>query len=195
MALTIVATPGAANANSYLTLAEAVAYFEGRATAQEWEDADSQEALLVMATRVLDAVLSPGRQLILGDDCECSYYRIRPHWTGAPATEAQALAWPRTGMYNRNGFAIASTVVPQDLKNAVAELAYQLAREDRTLDNDVAVKGIRSVQAGSVSVSFKDGMIDDVRMLPQAVLYLLVPSWIADEVKEYTNTLEFEVIP
>lgn len=193
MALTLVATPGAANANSYPTLEEATAYFEGRSTVQEWEDADSKEALLVMATRAIDMLLAPGgRTLISGAS---PYFRVRPHWTGAPATAAQALAWPRIGMTNRNGFPIAENIVPQELKDAVSEFAGQLSKADRTLDNSVAVQGITSVKAGSVAVTFKNDGILTTKVIPDAVLFLLVPSWMTDEVIEGAYSAQFEVMP
>jgi hypothetical protein len=191
VALVINATPGAADANSYLTLAEATAYFESRAPLPAWDNAPSQEALLVMATRVMDMALS-GSKILVDDD----HYRIMPKWAGAPATETQALAWPRIGMLNRNGFAIPSDSIPNDLKAAVAELAGQLAVADLTLDNKIAVQGIQSVSAGPVSVSFKNAGIRVTKLLPDSVLFLLVPSWYTEETTETIyNTFDFEVIP
>lgn len=193
MALTLIATPGASNANSFLTLAEAVAYYEGRLEVPEWEDADSQEALLVMATRLLVASYSPLRKLVRVSPPGQSYYLIRPTWTGAPTTTTQRLPWPRSGMYDRNGVAIADTVVPQDLKEATAELAGHLAKGDRSFDNDAAVQGISSVKAGSVSVSFRDGA-DATKLIPDVVFDLLVPSWLTDEIIEQANKAEFDVV-
>ena len=53
---TLVATPGASNANSYTTVAEATAYFESRLYRSTWENADpaDQTVALIWATRVLD---------------------------------------------------------------------------------------------------------------------------------------------
>lgn len=192
MAFTLVATPGASNANSYVSLEEAEEFAEARATVTEWEDHENQEGLLATATRVIDSVLTAGRRRV---DADPPYYVIRPTWTGAPATETQALAWPRTGMTNRNGFPIASTVIPTELKQAVTELAIQLAVSDRTIDNDNAVKGITSVKAGSVSVSFADpNKIMTTKVLPDIVLMYLVPSWLTEEVIEGATSIDFEVI-
>ncbi len=193
MSLVIVATPGAADANSYLTLVEAQAYFESRLPLPEWDDADSQDALLVMATRVIEALFSPSRKLVRVAPPNQSYYITRPTWTGSPATATQALAWPRLGMLDRNGNAIAVTVVPQVLKEATAELAGQLAKGDRTADNDAAVQGITSIKAGSVALTFKSDALTS-NVIPDFVLNLLVPSWLTDELYEPANPAFIDVV-
>jgi hypothetical protein len=81
MAITIVATPGAANANSYLTLAEAQAIIDGfvqDADVIAWASAttDQKNRALFSATQRLD----------------------RERFLGARATDTQALQWPRTGV-------------------------------------------------------------------------------------------------
>lgn len=196
MALTLVATAGAANANSYLTEAEAESYYESRpgVVFDAWDDADSKAALLVMATRVLDAFMS-GRKMSATVENK-PVIRTRGAWTGVAATAVQSLAWPRIGMLNRNGFAIAETAIPQELKDAVAELAGQLARKDTTLDNSNAIQGITSAKAGSVSVSYGDSAkIMLSKPVPEMVLDLLVPSWFTDEtiVSAYGG-IDFEVM-
>ena len=81
MAVVIVATPGAANANSYVTLAEAQAIIDGfvqDADVQHWGsgNTDSRNRALFTATQRLD----------------------RERFLGARATDTQALQWPRTGV-------------------------------------------------------------------------------------------------
>jgi hypothetical protein len=81
MAVVIVATPNAANANSYLTLAEAQAIIDGfvqDADVQHWGsgNTDSRNRALFTATQRLD----------------------RERFLGARATDTQALQWPRTGV-------------------------------------------------------------------------------------------------
>lgn len=161
--MALVATPGAADANSYLTVAEADAYFETRLQATRWTsivDDVVKETALIMATRVIDS---------------------RICFTGVAATGTQALAWPRAGMFNRNGFAIGEDVVPQALKDATAELAYMLLASDVTLESDAAVQGISRIKAGPVDISFRDSI--ESRDVPSNVSELFVPSWLcpADE--------------
>lgn len=179
--MALVATPGAANANSYATVAELDTYAATRPGAPAWfataATAD-KEAALIMATRMLDG---------------------RLNWTGAPTTPAtQALGWPRTGMLNRNSYAIDSAVLPLGLVEATCEQALQMGGTGNGLaDNDPINQGITSVKAGSVAVTFKE--IDestpesaDVQFrkkeqelawasVPDSVRALLVPSWYTTE--------------
>ncbi len=193
MALVLDASVGGANSNSYLTSSEADDYFASRlALPVEWGDSDtSKDALLVMATRTIDKLLTPYKNLFYQNGV--AYYRIRPEWTGSPASVTQRLCWPRTGMFDRNNNAIASNVIPQDLKEAVAEFAGQLGVGDRTLDNDVIVQGITSVKAGSVAVAFKtDGLLPQV--IPDSVWNLLVNSWMTEELYEPALRAIFDII-
>lgn len=175
------ATPGGASANSYATTDDLDAYAETRPGTPSWfatADDTAKEAALVMATRKLDGALV---------------------WTGAATTpETQALCWPRTGMSNRHGAAIGSSVLPQQLKDATCELALQMGTTGTGLaDNDALLQGITSVKAGSVAVTFKE--IDESSVesadiqfrkkeqelawagLPDTVRLLLVPSWYTTE--------------
>lgn len=195
MSFTLVATAGAANANSYLTVEEAQNYFDSRipgAIATAWDNTDSQEAALATATRVLDLMFLGRRVRVDGDP---GYYRVGPAWTGVAASTTQKLAWPRLGMFDRNNYPISELVIPSELKDAVAELAGQLALSDRTLDSDTAVQGITDVSAGSVSVSFKDSAVT-TKIMPDIVWSLLVPSWFTEEIMmpALGGNLLFEVL-
>lgn len=192
MAVTLIATPGAANANSYLTAVEAQAYMDTRITIREWDDADSQDVLLIMATRVLDALSQPYKTLCPPSGGSPAYYIVRPQWTGAPATTTQRLAWPRLGMFDYNGNAINPATIPQTLKDVTAELAAQLAQEDRTLDNSVITQGLTSIKAGSVALTFKQNIMPQV--IPDAVYNMMPLSWLTDELYLLANEAIFDVI-
>jgi hypothetical protein len=190
---TVDVTPGSADANSYVTVEEAQAYFDGRIAIPEWTDSEVKDALVIMATTVIDNMFSGVK--VVNKDVDPPFMWVLPRWTGVPTDAAvQALAWPRIGMVNRNGAPIPPDVIPRDLKRATAELAGQLARTDLTIDNDVAVQGIKSVSAGSVSVAFRDAGIATTRMIPDAVMMMLVPSWYTDEGQLYMSTVDFEVL-
>lgn len=80
MPLVLDATAGGASSNSYVSLADANSYFEGRPFASAWDDATDpeREKALVYATTILD----------------------RERWAGAKGVTyegaaTQALAWPR----------------------------------------------------------------------------------------------------
>ena len=112
MTLTLTATAGSASANTFITLADANSYHEARVNNSDWTGATdaNKNAALVWATRLLDD---------------------QP-WYGQITATTQALRWPRTGCYDREGNALASTTIPAFLENATAELAMFLLAEDRT---------------------------------------------------------------
>lgn len=192
MSVTIIATPGAVNANSYVTEAEATTYFESRLPlAKPWEDVDDQSAALVMATRLMDSMFMGKRALRKCSDGTYVYVTTR-RWKGMPASTSQRLAHPRVGLYDRNGNAISSTIIHPDLKDATAELAGQLNIADTTLDDSNVTGGISSVKAGSVSVTFKENI--EQYILPTAVINLLPLSFFYDEEVEPAMSAQFDVI-
>ncbi len=257
---TITATIGGLRSNSYELLTEAATYFDERlALPTPWvASGDNSIRALIMATRVMDVMNVPHRTLRFNER-DGQYYYTSRQWTGAPATATQRLAWPRTGMLDRNGnsldFTVTSisvaaaavvvtdrahgrvtgdkvfflgtnstptidgeqtvtvlsttsfsvvvtttvagsagsmTFIPQELKDAESEFAGQLLIADTTLDNPVIIQGLTSVKAGSVALTFKD-MIES-HVLPDAVLNMMPPSWLTDELVEPATPAEFDVI-
>ena len=190
---TIDATVGGASSNSYATLAEVNTYFDERlALVPPWvASGDTSLRAMLMATRNLENFATSIRRLVTPTGGIPSYYVTARHWTGSPASSTQRLSWPRVGMYDANGNEIASNVIPQALKDAEAEFAGQLLKADVTLNNDVIVQGVTSVKAGSVAVTFKDQIVKQV--IPDAVLDLLVPGWLTDELYEPANPAFIEV--
>lgn len=193
MAPVIIETPGASNANSYETHEEANVYFEERIPITPPWVASGQEVYLLTATRALDALNQPRKTLFQPDDGRDAYYIINRQWTGSPATTTQRLAWPRIGMFDRNGNAIPSDIIPQDLKDAQSEFAGQLKQGDRTLDNDVIVQGLTSIRAGSVALAFKKNIIPQV--IPDMVFNLMPQSWLTDQRYEPAEQALFDVVP
>jgi hypothetical protein len=180
------ATVGGANANSYLTVTEATAYFATRLYSSVWTAASNgdKEAALIWATRLIDAKIKPEwdqkefpqdatirRISTITADGQCFIC-----WNGAATDNVQALAWPRTGMKNKNGYDILSNVIPQQLKDVTCELALLLLTGDRTAENEIDVLGLTGIKAGPVELSFKN-TIEQAKILPIAVIDLLVPSW------------------
>lgn len=175
----IVATPGSATANSYITLAEAEVYISSRLSVTGWPTAlsanDTKIAAILWATRILDGVC----------------------WRGMAASADQALAWPRSGVY-RHGHVLDTDVIPTELKNATAELARQLILSDLTADSDTQSQGISRIKAGPVELQFRDDFVK--KHLPDAVLMLLPQSFICDnwknsiEIHEEPNMYYFDVM-
>jgi hypothetical protein len=157
MALTLVATVGATNANSYATVAEGTTYHEGHLYADDWTGASTttKTAALVMATRVLDEQYA---------------------WEAYPVDPDQALQWPRSGVMDFLDLStILDTALPQKLKDATCELARQLIASDRTADNQVDAQGVTSLSVGSISLAFRNSGIES-RPIPDAVRRM-IPTW------------------
>lgn len=157
--ITLVASPGLVNSNTYCTEAEAEAYIETRLFTSNWLTASvaDKRAALVWATRTLDSLVQ---------------------WEGYQKYPGvQALQWPRGGLETRGGQAyLNDSVIPQELKDATTEFARQLLIADRTGDSDVETQGIRSLSVGPISLSFSDTV--RAKVLPDAVKNLLVPEWV-----------------
>lgn len=179
MVLTV--TPGDPNANGYADVAYITAYLSGRGVmATLWDAVEDKEFAAARAALMIDVMLSPRRV----QDIDRQLTLIYPTWTGAPASATQAMAWPRTGMTNRNGVPILSTVIPIELQSAVAELAGVSAGKDLTLDNATALKGIKTLGVGPINFGFKDNVMT-TKVLPDFVTFLLVPSWMTDTDVEF----------
>lgn len=152
--MALVTTPGAANADSYVTLVEAAAYFTARGIAT-WTGSDTvKENALRLGTSYLD-----------------NAYRGR--WIGLTATATQSLAWPRVDgsrslssgctypLTDENGWEIAIDVVPQQIKTATLEAAL-LAMSGVTLEPTLvrggAIKSIgKSVGPLRKDITYMDG--------------------------------------
>ena len=132
MALTLIATCGASNANSYCTLEEANTYHEGHLYAATWNNATdaNKKTALVMATRLLDQGIK---------------------WTSSKNSSSQALEWPRTAAYDPDGYLISTSEIPTFLKNATAEFARWLLAEDRTAEPDTI--GFKKLSVGDLSLT------------------------------------------
>lgn len=145
--MTLVTTPGAADADSYASVAAADAYFSSRGVTT-WTGADSvKEAALRRATTYLD-----------------SQYRDR--WVGRRANMSQTLAWPRIEglwgiLYDVDDYPIATDVIPSQVQRATFEAALLtltgITLEPR-LERGGAIKSIsKGVGPLQKSVTYMDG--------------------------------------
>lgn len=158
MAATIIATPGAADANSYLTLAEAGAYADGDIAAAEWytSTTDQRTRALISATRSMDLI----------------------EFTGTRSSTTQALSWPRTGVTTTDG-AIANNVIPVKIKEATWEVAKSLLKEmvvagqtagSTSLIPGIPNSGLQRVKIDVLEVEWKKDVpiaITPLKALPQ----------------------------
>lgn len=147
---TVIATAGAADANSYVTVAEAQAYLDARLNVAAWTNAsvDDRERAVITATRLLTPL----------------------PWLGSRTTSAQALAWPRTacpdpdapegftGVRGLGYLYYDTSVIPVRVKDATCELALEVLNAGTadlgTLDADA---NLTSKTVGPLSKSWATG--------------------------------------
>lgn len=142
MALVLVATAGATNANTYALAADAdtlAGELFPEPTAWLAADTETQARALVTATRLLDE---------LG-------------WPGKRVTDTQALAWPRTDVRRPGpgGLTYDTTMIPAAVVWATARLAIWLLERPAGEDPLAASHaGLSSLSLGSeLSLSFEGG--------------------------------------
>ena len=126
------ATLGASDANSYVTRAEADAYFLDRMHSSAWAalaDDESKDVFLISASRMLDWYIN---------------------WKGDKASVAQSMQWPRDGAIRPDGTEIDDDVLPSEVKMAVYEQAFISIADDRTVDDPLA--GFGQLKAGSLMI-------------------------------------------
>jgi len=127
------AVVGATDANSYVTQAEANAYFLDRAHSSAWEDFEEKDNILITSSQMLDWYIK---------------------WKSYRSSTTQNMLWPRTNVIRRDGTIIDNDVIPNEVKVAVYELALSSLEEDRTIDDPLS--GIDQLRAGSLMI--KAGM-------------------------------------
>jgi hypothetical protein len=155
----LVTTVGAANANAYVSRADADQYHLDRPepTGGAWSSFSSgqKDAAILWATKLMDALWE---------------------WNGTVTDYVQALLWPRAGLSKRSGDALPINAIPVELAQATAEFARQLAAADRAADSDVETQGITSLKAGSVELTFRESGIY-AKVVPDAVVNLIPREW------------------
>lgn len=110
---------GLADANSYLSIADADQYNDDHDADATWDglaDADKQKHLR-LATRYIDAF----------------YGRM---WRGGRLEAEQRLDWPRSSAWDDDGFAIDDDAVPSQVEDATAILAIKSAGGETFLDDE-----------------------------------------------------------
>tara|TARA_R110002020_G_scaffold41325_6_gene122001 strand:+ start:5022 stop:5570 length:549 start_codon:yes stop_codon:yes gene_type:complete len=151
MAFTVEDGTGMSNANAYVTIAEADSYIEDYARNNTtWANSNdaSKKGYIKEATQSLDLIWG-GR------------------YVGVKLDVNQALSFPRFGGYDREGYQLATNIVPTIIKQATAELAFKHAMiggEDATLGDtskiipDISDGGMvseESVSVGSIKSTTK----------------------------------------
>lgn len=135
MALVVEDGSGKADAESYLSEADADAYNTAHSASTDWSGASTveKEVALRRATQYLDME-----------------YGAR--WKGMRSNEDQALDWPRYDADDRDEVVLDSNEMPQRLLDATAECAERFITEDMLPDQtDPGVVTSTSVRVGPLS--------------------------------------------
>jgi len=148
MSIVLVSTVGAANSNTYSTLAESETYFESTLYPGSWSSATegNKNIALVMATRLLDEQIQ---------------------WDGLPTDDVQALQWPREYVTQRNNSQdyYDNDELPTWLLEATSEFAKFLLGEDTTATNDLS--DFTSLEVGPITLDMR--YISKTTVLPSSV--------------------------
>ncbi|MES2262100.1 MAG: DnaT-like ssDNA-binding protein [Pseudomonadota bacterium] len=136
MALIVETGAGMANAESYASVSEANAYHRAGGNEAKWIDldVDVKEIHLRNATKFMRRV-----------------YRAR--WAGGRVRAEQALDWPRYGV-RVDDFAVLSTIVPTDVKDACIELALRAIDGPLLPDMETGSNQIKRDKVGPLETEY-----------------------------------------
>jgi hypothetical protein len=163
MALIVEDSTGKADAESYVSIADIAAYATSRGLTfaiTGGTNAADAEAAARRATTWLDAYVLPR--------LACTY---RTH------QREQALQWPRINVFDREGNAIASDEIPQEIIAACCEAAVREKATPGILSPDVTPGQIaKSERVDTIAVEyFRGGGVADQRMVMTIVDDILAP--------------------
>lgn len=157
MAVTVENGTGVANADSYISVADATAYFGTRLYSTAWSEASAEdkEVALIQAARTLDNYVS---------------------WFGLKSDPDQTMQWPRIGIYelqNVNGVETDVELidtVPTVVIQAQCELAIYLLGGDKTSLPSTA--GFKKLNVAG-AISFEVDNNTKPMLIPAIVLQLV----------------------
>ena len=145
MSITIDASVGGASSNSHVTEVEAIAYMATRLNNSTWTSVtgstctENEKKALIEATRELTDL----------------------RWKGRRADDTQILAWPRQWVLNPDAPTVGgatyydSDVIPQRVKDATCELAFQYLKAGTTdVAAQIANDGVQSKTVGPISTTY-----------------------------------------
>jgi hypothetical protein len=141
MAVTFNATPGATDANSYVTVEGADEFLTERRmhVGIEWtalSQAD-KEAALMWSTREIE----------------------RHDFIGTRQSSEQALHWPTFEQYENDGRPIPDDGIPISVEDATSEMALHLVKEDQS--KVAASEQFEKVKVGPIELQYRDRLGDD----------------------------------
>ena len=134
--MALIATAGATNADSYVTLLEAETYWVNHGNPSDWDTASTPE---------LESALRYATQ----------YLEQNFTWYSTIYDVSQSLSWPRRPYWDSQGRPVAGDgVIPWQVKDAVCELALEYLKDDFTSSD---TENIQSETIGAASVTYATG--------------------------------------
>lgn len=136
MSLIVENGSGLADAESYLSVADADSYHTLYGSTGWNGTSDEKEVALRVATQYLNA--SYGQR-----------------WVGSRINSTMSLDWPRKSVIDRDGYAVSFTAVPTPVKHATAYMALRSIQGDTLIPDTAAASNVtsESVAVGPVSTS------------------------------------------
>ena len=156
MSLVLDATIAGASSNSYVTRAQANAYFDGRVDASAWTalpdvDGGARDQALVAATSRLDQELYAGQR---------SKYIVE-----------QRLKWPRTDTYDDDGYLYPWDSIPRQVQEATFELALWLLQDPTRLTSN-PLNQFAAIAVGVITLTPREAETNPHLLPPQVVRLL-----------------------
>lgn len=151
----VISTVGAADSNSYISIADADQYNENLFYGSDWSNTltPSQKATaLIQSTKLLDEWVT---------------------WDGDKVDDIQRLQWPRYDVYGRDRFVIDSDVIPIEIQEATAEMARLLLNKDLTKSPDT--QGFSEMKVSSLQLKIDKQDRDSVGVIPESVVVMVEP--------------------
>lgn len=131
------------------------------------EDADDIIVMNIHASASWTTLTTAQKEYLLS--WASRYLDERTRWYGSKSVETSALRFPRTGIVDRDGIAIAADAVPRQLKIATAEMARYLIEEDRSVER--GQDALTRLKADVVELEFSEGY--RLPKVPEHMAYLI----------------------
>jgi hypothetical protein len=147
--MTFDATPKSSTATSMATVEQADDYHAGRLHNEAWSGASAgnKQAALMWASRILS----------------------KERFKGYKSSSSQSMAFPRQGLYDRDGNYVDDDVVPSDVVDAVSEYAFLLIGSDSTVPS--ATKGFKQIKVSVIDI--KPDSVDRPEGVPSSIIRML----------------------
>jgi hypothetical protein len=123
MAFVVEDGTGLANADSYVSVADADTY-----VGEHLRAANADRVAWLAASNA-------NKEIALRQATDWLDVTFRERWKGRRINETMSLAWPRFGATDEDGYTLDSDAVPQVVKDACAEMAARGVGEDLFVDN------------------------------------------------------------